>query len=89
MAMAWAISVEAHTALLVFSLGFLVASPVTQPGYAPDDIPWWQTNILRNSVSALPAIALAGQPLHWRHATTAWLTDYSAPEHRQKLADPT
>jgi hypothetical protein len=52
-----AISVKAHTALLVFSLAFFVAPPVTEPGYAPGDAPRRQTTILRNSVRAFPAIA--------------------------------
>jgi hypothetical protein len=52
-----AISVKAHTALLVFSLAFFVAAPVTSLGDAPGDAPRRQTNILRNSVYAFPAIA--------------------------------
>jgi hypothetical protein len=52
-----AISVKAHTALRVFSLAFFVAAPVTVPGDAPGDAPRRRTNILRNSVRAVPAIA--------------------------------
>jgi hypothetical protein len=52
-----AISVKAHTALLVFSLAFFVAAPVTVLGDAPGDVPRKQTKTLRNSVCALPAIA--------------------------------
>ncbi|MEA1049820.1 hypothetical protein U5801_08365 [Lamprobacter modestohalophilus] len=52
-----AISVKAHPALLVFSLAFFVAPPVTSLGYALGDAPRRQTKILRDSVRALPAIA--------------------------------
>jgi hypothetical protein len=52
-----AISVKAQTALRVFSLAFFVAVPVTVPSDAPGDAPRRQTNILRNSVCAFPAIA--------------------------------
>jgi hypothetical protein len=43
--------------LLVFSVAFFVAAPATVLGDAPGDAPRRQTNILRNSVCAFPAIA--------------------------------
>jgi hypothetical protein len=52
-----AISVKAHTALRVFSLVCFVAAPGASLGDTPGDAPRRQTNILRNSVCAFPAIA--------------------------------